>query len=136
MSSRWGLGFFSCILVVGMVGRGPVLFSRHSPCLHSWGMREDWSVVGRVFSSFSWLYGMGEHISVMERGFLAEEGGSGIIVCISCSGTGSFGSCCSSKLTSGAATEAGRSLMIAGRLRGVRRLLALVWLKVWLKLKI
>ena len=72
LSSRWGLGFFSCILVVGMVGRGPVLFSRHSPCLHSWGMREDWSVVGRVFSSFSWLYGLGEHISVVEREFLTE----------------------------------------------------------------
>ena len=53
------------------------MFSRYSPCLHSWGyMREDWSVAGRVFSSFSWLliYGLGEHISVVEREFLAEEG--------------------------------------------------------------
>ena len=132
MYSRYVLGFFSCILVGAVVGRGRGFFSRHGLCLHSWGMREDWSVAERVFSSFSWLYGLGEHILVVEREFLAEEGGSGIIVCISCSGTGSFGSCCSSKLTSGAATEAGRSLMTAGLLRGMRRLLALMWLKVGL----
>ena len=137
MYSRKDLGFFSCILVGAMVGRGRGFFSRHSLCLHSWGVRrEGWSVAGRVFSSFSWLYGLGEHISVVEREFLAKEGGSGIIFCISCSSTSSFISCCSDKLTSGAATEAGRSLMTAGRLRGVRRLLALVWLKVWLKVKI
>ena len=111
------------------------MFSRYGPYLHSWdSMREDWSMAGRVFSS--WLYGLGEHILVVEREFLTEECGNGVILCISCSSTSSFSSCCSGKLTFGAATEAGRSLMTAGRLRGVRRLLALVWLEVWLKVKI
>ena len=105
MYSRFYLGFFSCVLV----GRGQGFFSRLGPCLHSWGMREDWSVAGRVFSSFSWLYGLGEHISVAEREFLAEEGGNGVILCISCSSTSSLESCCSGKLMSGAATAAGRS---------------------------
>ena len=89
---------------------GQGLFSRLGPCLHSWGyVREDWSMAGRVFSLFGWLYGLGEHISVVEGEFLAEEGGSGIIVCIFCSSTSSSSSCCSGLLTSGAATEAGRS---------------------------
>ena len=75
------------------------LFSCHGPCLHSWGwVGEVWNMAGRVL-----IYWVGLHISVLG------EDGSVVILCFFSVGLGSFGSCCSGKLSSGAATEAGRS---------------------------
>ena len=83
-------------------------------------MGVDWGMAGRVISSFSWelIYGVvehiavlevGGHVTVLEIGRLAEEGGGSVIVSIFSIRISSLGSCCSGELTSGAATEAGGS---------------------------